>query len=170
MVPHGKFGHAVSRMAVVASLIVAFGGPAQAQESSSVGAEQAAKTVRRPIRLGSAKAAQLIYCVYPSYPKEAKKKHLEGNVRISFVIEADGSVTAQALSGNPILAKAAIEAIRQWRYRPTLFNGEPVAVKDELEMRFHRHKWAVDSAYLPYGGNAAQQRPIPCCTDGGCSE
>jgi periplasmic protein TonB len=146
---HGNPGHSGFWIAVLAGLIVVFGGSALPQEPSGPAAETPGKTdhpVPRHVRLGSTVAAQLVYSIYPQYPKEAKKKHLEGKVRIRFVVDADGSVKdPQAVSGNPILAKAAIEAVRQWRYRPTLLNDEPVAVNGELEMRFHRHKWLVDS-------------------------
>lgn len=146
---HEDSGHPSLWIAVLAGLIVVFGGIALPQEPSSPSAETPGKTahpVPRHVRRGSAVAAQLVYSFYPQYPKEAKKKHLEGNVGIRYVVDADGSVKdAHPVTGDPILAKAAIESIQQWRYRPTLFNGEPVAVKAELEMRFHRHKWLVDS-------------------------
>ena len=144
-----NFGDSTFLITVMASCILLLAAVARPQGPPTPAAETQGKTAHsspRQIKVYSAVAAQLVYSVYPRYPKEAKKKHLEGNVQVRYIVDADGSVKdAQAVNGNPILGKAAMEAIRQWRYRPALLNGEPAAVNAEIEMRFHRHKWLVDS-------------------------
>lgn len=87
----------------------------------------------------------LLHRVNPEYSKEAKRKHLQGDVRIRVVIDKKGRVTKTHVeSGNRLLAKAAIEAVRKWRYEPPLVNGAPVPSETEVEFHFHRHKWRVD--------------------------
>lgn len=137
-------------MAVIAGTLVASAAAvAPVQETPKPAAEAQEGTAHpgpRRIRVsGNVQAAKLGQRVDPEYPKEAKKKHLEGNVRIRILVDNDGSVIkADALSGHHILAKAAIAAVRQWRYQTTLLNGDPVQVESEVEVHFHRHKWRVD--------------------------
>ena len=71
--------------------------------------------------------ANLIHDVPPQYPPEAGRARIEGTVVLMAVIGKDGSVEdVRVESGLPILAQAAIDAVRQWRYKPYLLNGEPV--------------------------------------------
>jgi TonB family protein len=82
------------------------------------------------IRLGpSAAVSRLIHRVDPAFPAEAKRKRPTGTVLVHIIIDYDGSVSdAEATSGDPMLTKAAVDAVRQWRFRPTALNGEPVQV------------------------------------------
>jgi protein TonB len=67
--------------------------------------------------------------VEPVYPIFAIHSHLEGTVELRAIIGRDGVVRElRVLSGNPILAYAAQEAVKQWRFRPTMLNGQPVEV------------------------------------------
>lgn len=76
-----------------------------------------------------AELAQLLRRVEPVYPTFAIHSHLEGSVELRAIIGRDGSVRElRVLSGNPILAYAAQEAVKQWRFRPTMLNGQPVEV------------------------------------------
>jgi protein TonB len=71
------------------------------------------------------------------YPPDAKKAGIEGTVRVKVVIETDGSVQPLGVeSGHPLLAPAAIEAVRQWKYRPTMVQGEPVEVTTVVDVTF----------------------------------
>lgn len=80
---------------------------------------------------------QLLRQVQPRYPEIARDMHLAGTVRLEAVIGTDGTVrTLNLLSGNPILARAAVDAVRQWRYRPTLLNGAPVEVQTYITVNF----------------------------------
>ena len=71
------------------------------------------------------------------YPAEARKRHVSGTVRMHAVIGTDGSIqTLEAVSGDPLLVQAALDAVRHWRYRPTTLNGEPVEVDTTIDVIF----------------------------------
>ena len=73
----------------------------------------------------------------PVYPQEAKDKKIQGTVKLHIVIGTDGKVTeADAISGDPLLTQPAVDAVRQWTYRPTLVNGEPVEVDTQVVVIF----------------------------------
>lgn len=79
----------------------------------------------------------LIRRVEPGYPLLACNLHLSGTVRLRAIIATDGSVqNLEVLSGHPILARAALDAVRQWRYRPTRLNGVPVEVETYITVIF----------------------------------
>jgi periplasmic protein TonB len=81
--------------------------------------------------------ASLINRVDPAYPAIARATHISGEVRLRATIGTDGKVKDyEVLSGNPLLAQAAIAAVRQWRYRPTQLNGEPVEVETLITVNF----------------------------------
>ena len=81
--------------------------------------------------------ALLVERVEPVYPVIAKQIHLEGTVQLRAIIGRDGRVNSlQALSGNAILVKAALDAVSRWRYRPTLLNGQPVEVETYITVIF----------------------------------
>ena len=81
--------------------------------------------------------ALLVTRIQPVYPVLAKQIHLEGTVLIRAVIATDGRVeSAEVLNGNPLLVRAALDAIVQWRYRPTLLNGQPVEVETLITVIF----------------------------------
>jgi periplasmic protein TonB len=81
--------------------------------------------------------ANLIHDVPPQYPPEAGRARLEGPVVLMAVIGQDGSVKdVRVESGLPILAQAAIDAVRQWRYKPYLIDGEPVEVDSRITINF----------------------------------
>jgi len=81
--------------------------------------------------------ANLVYDVAPKYPPEAGRARIEGTVLLLAVIGKDGTVQdVRVESGLPVLAQAAIEAVKQWRYRPYLLNGEPVEVDSQITINF----------------------------------
>jgi protein TonB len=81
--------------------------------------------------------AALVHNVQPVYPTEARARHLAGAVVLEATIAEDGSTRdLKIISGPPLLAKAAIEAVRQWRYRPSLLNGKPVAAQKQITIVF----------------------------------
>jgi protein TonB len=81
--------------------------------------------------------ALLIHQVKPLYPPLARAARISGVVRLAAVISRDGSIqNLQLLSGPPLLVKGAIEAVQQWRYKPTLLSGEAVEVMTEIEVTF----------------------------------
>ena len=79
----------------------------------------------------------LIKKVQPSYPPLAKQARIQGHVMLQAEISKDGTIqNLQLISGHPMLAPAAIEAVKQWRYKPYLLNGEPVAVETQVDVIF----------------------------------
>jgi protein TonB len=81
--------------------------------------------------------ANLVYDVAPKYPPEAGRARIEGTVVLLAVIGKDGSVEdVRVKSGVSALAQAAIEAVKQWRYRPYLMNGEPVELESQITINF----------------------------------
>jgi TonB family protein len=79
----------------------------------------------------------LTYRVEPAYPPDAQQQHIEGAVKIHQVIGTDGSVeSVRLLSGPALLAPAALDAAKYWRYVPALLNGEPVETEQDVEINF----------------------------------
>jgi periplasmic protein TonB len=73
--------------------------------------------------------AMLIYRVEPVYPPLTRQIRLEGTVELRAVIATDGTIQSlQVVSGNPLFIQSAVAAVRQWRYRPTVLNGQPVEI------------------------------------------
>jgi len=76
---------------------------------------------------GNVQAASLAHQVMPIYPPIAKTAHISGTVVLHAIIGKDGSVlNLEYISGPPLLMKNAMDAVRQWRYKPTMLNGDPV--------------------------------------------
>jgi len=70
-------------------------------------------------------------------PPEAGRARIEGTVVLRAVIGKDGSVqNVRVESGLPVLAQAAIDAVKQWRYKPYLLNGEPIEVDSQITINF----------------------------------
>ena len=81
------------------------------------------------IRVSSLDPGRLIHMVQPVYPPIAKTAHIEGTVELSAVIGTDGHVRdLNVISGHPLLRKAALDAVRQWIYKPPVLNGESVEI------------------------------------------
>jgi protein TonB len=73
--------------------------------------------------------AMLVHRVEPIYPTLARQTRRAGRVELRAVIATDGTIQSlQVVSGDPLFYQSAIEAVRQWRYRPTVLNGEPVEI------------------------------------------
>lgn len=101
------------------------------------------KVVEKPkeiqrIRVGgNVQQANLIRKVTPMYPPLAKQARISGTVRFTAIIGRDGTIqNLQLVSGHPLLVPAAQEAVKQWVYRPTLLNGEPVEVITQIDVNF----------------------------------
>jgi len=92
---------------------------------------------KRLIRASVLQEALLIHRVLPVYPQFAIRTRLEGTVQLRAIIGRDGTIDSlELLSGHPILARAALDAVSQWRYRPTLLGGEPVEVETIITVVF----------------------------------
>jgi TonB family protein len=79
----------------------------------------------------------LVKKVQPIYPTNALRLRLEGAIEIVATVSKTGDITAvKSLGGDPQLARAAIEAVRQWKYKPYLLNGEPVEIETQVTVNF----------------------------------
>ena len=86
---------------------------------------------------GNVQAANIMQKVNPIYPPEAKAQRIQGQVRFTVIIGKDGTVQNITLvSGDPVLAQAAREAVQKWIYKPTLLNGDPVEVATQVDVNF----------------------------------
>ena len=78
-----------------------------------------------------------IFDVRPAYPDIARKAHVEGTVILESVLDTSGNVTQlRVIRSAPLLDQAAIDAVRQWRYTPTIYGGRPVSVLMTITIRF----------------------------------
>ena len=93
---------------------------------------------KRPLSVSAGvMAALLVHRVQPEYPRMAQVMGLSGTVELQARIGTDGTVQElEVISGNPILARAAIEAVQQWRYQPTQLDGQPVEVETHITVTF----------------------------------
>ena len=91
-----------------------------------------------PVRLGgNVMEAKILKRVMPIYPQLAKNMRISGKVHLMSIIAKDGTIQKlELIEGHPLLVGAAMEAVRQWIYRPTLLNGEPVDVIAPIEVNF----------------------------------
>jgi TonB family protein len=114
------------------------GNDVEAAKEMQIGTTLQAKNPPKRLRVGGQRMqAKLIYQPKPRYPEEAKEAGIRGRVRLNVVIGMDGTIQdLSVLSGHPLLAKAALDAVSKWRYRPTLLNGEPVEVATEIDVNF----------------------------------
>ena len=91
-----------------------------------------------PIRVGgNVQQANLIRQPKPVYPPLAKAARVQGTVKFEAEIGKDGTIqNLKMISGPPLLVQAAMQAVQQWQYKPTLLNGEPVVVITTIDVNF----------------------------------
>ncbi len=96
------------------------------------------KPANGPLRVGGFVAeANIIHKVQPVYPPLARSARIQGGVEFTAVISKDGVIqNLQLVHGHPLLVNAARDAVLQWRYRPTLLNGQPVEVLTTITVNF----------------------------------
>ena len=114
-----------------------------AVDSSSVPPSSGARIApqgTRPMRVRVSQGVNqgmIISKVQPTYPPDAKTARIQGSVVIGVIIGKDGNVQSERLvSGHPLLAPAAMDAVKQWKYRPYLLNGEAVEVDTQVTVNF----------------------------------
>ena len=97
-------------------------------------------TAQSPLRVRVSQgvsAGLLVKRVNPEYPKELRKKGIQGPVTLKILISREGDVSQVTLvSGDPALAPGAIEAVKQWKYKPYLLQGQPVQVETTVQINF----------------------------------
>jgi protein TonB len=80
---------------------------------------------------------QLISRTEPKYPIIAKQAGIQGEVVLTAIISKSGKIESlQLKSGHPLLAQAALDAVRRWQYRPYILNGEAVEVETQVTVNF----------------------------------
>jgi protein TonB len=91
-----------------------------------------------PVRVnGGVQAAKLIYQVKPVYPPLARQARVQGVVVLEAVINKNGAIgSLRVVSGHPLLNQAALDAVKQWRYEPTLLSSEPIDVITSVTVTF----------------------------------
>ena len=95
-------------------------------------------TPHEPLRVSNGiQQANLIYAPKPAYPQLAKSARVQGTIKLQAIITVDGSIkNLRLISGPPLLANAALDAVRRWQYKPTMLNGSPVEVITEIDVNF----------------------------------
>jgi periplasmic protein TonB len=94
-------------------------------------------TVTHPLHLSQMREGDLIRKVQPAYPPLARSARIQGVVVLQAMISKQGTIeNLRLVTGHPMLAPAAIEAVRQWRYRPYILNGDPVEVETQITVKF----------------------------------
>jgi protein TonB len=93
--------------------------------------------VAPPLRISHMDEGDLVHKVLPIYPPLARAARIQGQVVLQALISKQGVIeNLKVLSGHPMLAPAAKEAVRQWRYRPYVLNNEPVEVETQITVNF----------------------------------
>jgi len=86
---------------------------------------------------GAVQAASLVKQVTPDYPSIAKTAHVSGTVTLHAIISKDGSIESlQFVSGPALLMASAMSAVKEWKYKPTMLNGQPVEVDTTVQVVF----------------------------------
>jgi periplasmic protein TonB len=98
----------------------------------------AQKAAQQTLRISQGVSQGLIVKrVQPIYPAQARQMHLEGKIDLQANISQSGSISSvKQLSGDPVLGRAAVDAVRQWKYKPYYLNGEPVEVETQITVIF----------------------------------
>jgi protein TonB len=90
-----------------------------------------------PMRVSHWAEGNVIYRVQPVYPPLARQARIQGPVQLRAIISKTGVIeNLQAISGHPMLIPAALNAVRQWRYRPYMLNEEPIEIETEITVNF----------------------------------
>src|SRR6202047_722898 len=86
---------------------------------------------------GNVTAASIITQTRPLYPALARQARIQGNVVLHAIIDKEGKVAPlEGISGHPRLVQSALDAVKQWRYKPTQLNGDPVEVDTTITVTF----------------------------------
>jgi protein TonB len=90
-----------------------------------------------PLRISRMSEGNLIHKVQPAYPPLARAARIQGAVVLQAVINKQGTIeNLKVMTGHPMLVPSAIEAVKQWRYRPYVLNNEPVDVETQITVNF----------------------------------
>ena len=114
------------------------GGAIGGTPSSNPGAPQSDSDLPQRVRVSQGVSTGLLITkVQPRYPDDARQARIQGMVVLKAEIDKSGDVESLTLvSGHPMLAPAALAAVKQWKYKPYLLNGQPVAVETQVTVAF----------------------------------
>jgi periplasmic protein TonB len=117
--------------------VIGMGAPTPAP-LPNLGTDTAFKPVLQTLSVSQGVSQGLLYKkVSPSYPQNALRMHIEGTVELLATISKEGNIThIKVLSGDAQLARAASDAVKQWKYKPYLLNGEPVEIQTQVTVNF----------------------------------
>lgn len=133
-VPYGTGGPAAGGNRVIEGLARNLPVPRPAPPAVS---EPEKPAIQRIVVGGQVQQGKLISGPLPVYPALAKQARIAGTVLLKAVIARDGTIMdLHAVSGHPLLIPAAIAAVRQWVFQPTILNGDPVEVATEITVTF----------------------------------
>jgi periplasmic protein TonB len=128
------------------AILLGFGASLYAQEPKDASAppaplqnptEQQPKPPERIRIMQGVTQGLLIRKVQPKYPKEARKKHVQGSVLMHALISKTGEVAdLQLISGDALLVPSALKAVKQWKYKPYLLEGQAVEVETEITVNY----------------------------------
>jgi periplasmic protein TonB len=122
---------------VLAVTFIAIPSRAQATPQQDAPPPQPAKKITRVKQGGAVMVKMLKVKIEPVYPQLAKEKGIQGTVRLHAIVGRDGTMEQiEVISGQPLLVQAALDAVRQWKYRITYLNGEPVEVDTTIDLNF----------------------------------
>jgi TonB family protein len=134
-------GTLASALLVLFAFLARIALPAQSlQDQSGSPTTQGDAAQTPPVRVRVSQGVSsglLIKRVIPKYPKKARKQRIQGQVILRAKISKEGDIVDLVLiSGHPMLAPAAMDAVKQWKYKPYLLKGEPVEVDTEIVVNF----------------------------------
>jgi TonB family protein len=118
--------------------VIGMGAPAAAPLPNLETTDVALKPVLQTLSVSQGVSQGLLYKkIAPSYPQNALRMHIEGKVELLATISKEGNIThIKVLSGDSQLARAANDAVKQWKYKPYLLNGEPVEIQTQVTVNF----------------------------------
>jgi TonB family protein len=128
---------AVEQLATMGSGSDSAGAPAASEAFASAVASPDGLSPQTPELATSLEPCQLVSSVQPVYPKEARKQKIQGDVKLRVVVGTDGSVrNVAAVDGPALLIGAAVDATRQFHYKPALLNGKPIETIQTVDISF----------------------------------
>jgi TonB family protein len=118
--------------------LIGMSAPADAPLPNLGTSETGLKPVLQTLSVSQGVSQGLLYKkVAPSYPQNALRMHIEGTVELLATISKEGNIThIKVVTGDPQLARAASDAVKQWKYKPYLLNGEPVEIQTGVTVNF----------------------------------
>jgi protein TonB len=138
--------HSIKRAFELVAILLAFALPTLSQEPDKTAppAPQSQPNSAQPqspqkrVRVSQGVLQGMIVSrVQPRYPKDAKKQRIQGPVVMQAIIGTNGDVIdLRLVSGHPLLAPAAMDAVKQWKYRPYMLNGTPIEVETTITFNF----------------------------------